>query len=394
MSSDPNIPTSLGRLRARIPVMRPRMADASALLPYLRRIDEARWYSNFGPLAREFEARIAARYGLSEGSAAALANGTLGLTLALKALEPAPGALCLIPAFTFTASACAVAAAGLTPYFVDVDPASWALEPAGAEAALAAAPGLVAAVMPVSVFGRPVEAAAWDAFTARTGISAVIDGAASFDGAKPARSPTMVSLHGTKILGTGEGGLILSSDRELIARVRSLSSFGFRLGANLAPLERAAALPGINAKFSEHAAALGLAALDLWEDSRGAFATVYAAYRKAFAGLPGIAAQPGGWDGWVAATVSFALQRPGASALIEALASAGVESRSWWGAGCHRDPVFAACPRADLSVSEELVERVIGLPCHPDLTAAEIAEIATLVAGHLGSGSTTWRAAR
>ena len=179
-----------------------------------------------------------------------LANGTLGLTLALQALAPFKGDLCMLPAFTFSASASAVLAAGLVPWFVDVDPESWSLEPERAAAYLEEAPGRVAAVMPVSLFGRPVKTAAWDLFTGQTGIPAVIDGAASFDAAEVGTSPVMISLHGTKVFGVGEGGLILSRDKDLISQIRSLSSFGFSLDPAEKADGRSAVLPGFRTRNS------------------------------------------------------------------------------------------------------------------------------------------------
>lgn len=68
-----------------IPVCRPRLPDADAILPYLRRIDDAAWYSNFGPLVRELEARLGAHFGTGDGTVATVANGTMGLGLALAA---------------------------------------------------------------------------------------------------------------------------------------------------------------------------------------------------------------------------------------------------------------------------------------------------------------------
>ena len=98
----------------------------------------------------------------------AVANCTLGLTLALMAQDARPGTLCLMPAWTFIASPQAAVLAGLQPYFVDVDPANWCLTPEAARSALAGAPGEVGAVMRIVPFGQPFDYAAWDAFQAET----------------------------------------------------------------------------------------------------------------------------------------------------------------------------------------------------------------------------------
>src|SRR5262245_45514864 len=105
-----------------IPIMRPLLPSAEQLLPYLTRIDGARIYTNFGPLANLLEGRLATRFGLPDEGVVTVANATLGLALALAAQDPPPGSLCVLPAWTFVASAHAAVMAGLTPYFVDVDP--------------------------------------------------------------------------------------------------------------------------------------------------------------------------------------------------------------------------------------------------------------------------------
>jgi dTDP-4-amino-4,6-dideoxygalactose transaminase len=113
----------------RLPVAHPRMPRAAALLPYLERIDANRNYTNFGPLVTELEARLAKRLGVDPGCLVSVANATAGLTLALRSAAGDRPGVCLIPAWTFVATAHAVAAAGFTPHLADVDEDSWALTP-------------------------------------------------------------------------------------------------------------------------------------------------------------------------------------------------------------------------------------------------------------------------
>ena len=112
-----------------VPIMRPKLPAASSVLPYLSDIDASRIYSNFGPLAIRLEHRLAAHFRVGDHAVTTVANATLGLALALSAQQVTAGTLCVIPAWTFVASPQAARLAGLTPYFVDVDPRTWALEP-------------------------------------------------------------------------------------------------------------------------------------------------------------------------------------------------------------------------------------------------------------------------
>src|SRR6187200_1064156 len=138
-----------------LPVMRPRLPEAQSLLPYLQRIDHARIYSNFGPLCDELEARLEAHFRVPNHTVTTVVNATLGLALALTAQEARPGTLCVIPAWTFVASAQAAVIAGLVPFFVDVDRATWALDPNSVAGIIERTPAEVGAVMPIVPFGRP-----------------------------------------------------------------------------------------------------------------------------------------------------------------------------------------------------------------------------------------------
>jgi dTDP-4-amino-4,6-dideoxygalactose transaminase len=358
----------------RIPLMRPLLPSADELLPYLRRIDESRWYSNFGPMVDAFEARLAETLGLTRAQLVCVTSGTIGLTTSLRAFDPPPGACCLMPSWTFAASALAVRWAGLCPWFVDVDDASWMLTPEIARAALRAVDRPVGAVMPVSAFGAPVDVAAWDRFRAETGVPVVIDAAAAFDCAVFGATPMVISLHATKVLGIGEGALIASRDEAFSARVRAFSNFGFVDG-------REAALPGINAKISEYAAAVGMAALDRWPRTRAAFAEATRRYQAAFADVAGVSLAPGISPSHLRSTLSIRLSQPVAESVMAALGEAGIAARQWWGKGCHRMPAFRDAPRTTLPVTEALAESVVGLPFSQDIDAADIVAVRDAVRG-------------
>jgi dTDP-4-amino-4,6-dideoxygalactose transaminase len=353
--------------------MKPKLPEADAILPYLRRIDAGRTYSNFGPLNAEFEEQIAGFYGASGPVVTTAANATIALTLVLEALGVRRGELCAMPAWTFVASAHAAVMAGLTPYFLDVDRETWALDPEATAAALAKAPGTVAAVMPVAPFGRALDVEAWEAFRSRTGIPVVIDAAAGFDTARPSSIPTVVSLHATKVLGVGEGALVLSIDPALIRDIKARSNFGF-YGS------REARMPAANAKLSEYHAAVGLAALDEWTQARGQWMTSAALYLER---LPSnrLKLQPGLGESWVASTCVLDLGGVDASRVEAVLAGAGVETRRWWGRGAHRHPATADFPRADLAVTDDLAEGTLAVPFHRDLSPNAIDAVTQALLG-------------
>ena len=248
-----------------IPLLVPDMPSPEELLPYLQRMHAARHYSNFGPLVQELEAAFARRFALPQPQVTTLANATLGLELVLQALDLPRGSRVLIPAFTFVATATAVVRAGHIPVLTDVDDSSWLLTPAIARAACAQT--RVDAVLPVAAFGMPHDMQAWQQFEHDSGLPVVIDAAAAWGSQwlQGAQGTLVFSLHTTKSLPAGEGGLLVSTRPGLAERVRQLSNFGINLDpAASVPLGSLAAT-GSNAKMSEYHAAIGLISLSKWE---------------------------------------------------------------------------------------------------------------------------------
>ncbi len=355
-----------------LPVMRPKLPVSDRLIGYLRRIDASRLYSNFGPLACSLEDRLAEHYGVGAGTVTTVANATLGLGLSLAAQGAKPGTLCAMPAWTFVASAHAAVNAGLIPYFVDVDPESWSLDASTVMTAIARAPAPVGAVMPVAPFGRPVDVSAWDAFRAETGVPVVIDAAAGFDALVPGKTPAVVSLHATKVLGTGEGGFVICSDPAIIRAVRRKSNFGI-------DPNRQATVAATNAKMSEYHAAVGHAALDEWVEARAAWMAVAGAYRRALDGSNRVRLQDGFGKTWVSSTCVLRAADFAAIRIEATLAAAGIETRHWWGRGAHVHPATVQFPRGPLPVTEALVSGTFGVPIYRDLGLAEVARIAEVI---------------
>jgi dTDP-4-amino-4,6-dideoxygalactose transaminase len=325
-------------------------------------------------LCRRFESRLATHFGVADGAAVTVANATLGLTLALLVQDPPAGSLCLMPAWSFAACPHAARMAGLVPFLLDVEPTDWQLAPAAVRAAIADAGQPVGAIMVVAPFGQPIEPGRWEPLIAEAGLAAVFDCAAGFDALRPSAIPAVVSLHATKVLCSGEGGFILSTDLELVQRIHSASNFGFS-GT------REAALPASNAKMSEYHAAIGLTALDHWRETRAAFGRVALQYRRAFSSNNRIRLQDGYGDNWVAATTVARFEDVPAKIIAGDLADVGIDSRFWWSSGIHRQSAFSAMPRVqDLTVTDGLAAQTLGLPCFLDLTDEDIGLVCATIA--------------
>lgn len=348
-----------------LPVSRPRLPFAHEILPFLEFIDTKCWYSNHGSLVTLLETKLSQRLGCDGPVAVTAASATAGLTATLLALQIPAGSLCVVPSWTFAATPHAARAAGLVPFFCDVDRETWALNPQQVKEELSCRSLPVGAVLAVSPFGAPLNLDEWEAFEEQTGVPVIIDAAAGFDSLRPSRIPSVVSLHATKILAAGEGGFIVSTDARLLGRIRACSNFGFS-GS------RTALWPAVNSKMSEYHAAVALADLYRWHGTRRKQGLIHSWYRNALEDLDDVSLQPGYGDGWVSATTNIVLAQDVVPQVAHELLQRGVETRSWWGRGCHVQPAFADCPRANLSITEDFASRVLGLPHFTDMQEEDV----------------------
>ncbi len=368
-------------LSDRIPVHRPKLPALPAISPYIRRIDAARWYSNNGPLAKELEARLAAKAGLPAANVLVTSSCTSAIAACLRVLAPG-GGQCLMPSFTFPATAGAAVQAGLLPAFADVDMACWQLTPDLADQAIADVGDRVAAVVAVSPFGAPLDIPGWAGFAAERKLPVVIDAAAAADAVLSRRMapevPVCISRHATKILGCGEGGAIFLPDGAPVRDIRAAVNFGFAG-------ERSARVPGFNGKMSEYHAAIGHAALDEWAMTRAAFTGRASIWRGAMAsaGLGALRLQEGFGLTWISTGLVVDLGVPRAREIAQSFDRRGIETRRWWEDGCHRQPAYADAPRASLDVTERLAARLLGLPFYIDMDPAAIERVTGALAREL-----------
>jgi len=364
----------------RIQVLRPLLPDAERLLSYLRRIDAGRTYTNWGPLASDLEARLAAHLGLANGCVTSSSSGTGALVGAILAIagRAAPNRpLAIVPAFTFVATALAAEQCGFRPHLVDVDADSWQLQVEAVEHH----PRLQQAglVVPVAPFGRAVPQGPWLDFRRRTGVSVVIDGGASLEavGADPARFlgdiPVALSFHATKSFSTAEGGCVVTTDSRLSTQVNRALNFGFCETRDC----RAAST---NGKMSEYHAAVGLAELDGWRAKQATLRAVADVYRRRLdeAGLGDrVLAAPRVAGCYVLFRCADAAE---ANCVQRTLEASKIEFRLWYGHGLHLQPYYADVSRDDLPVTERIAPLAIGLPVAPDLPETAVERVVAVLA--------------
>ncbi len=352
-----------------IPLLIPDLPPAPALLQYLEKIDNSRIYSNFGPLCRQLECRLAELVGARH--TVCVSSGTMALQLALSALDLPTGGKVAIPAITFPATAAAVRWAGLEPVLCDVTPESCLLSPASVLTARSRH-GL-AAVVPVSLFGHPHDCAQWVDFSDDTGIPVIIDAAGAIGYQPTIDGITVVySLHATKPLAVGEGGFVATTDGRYADELRSLSNFGFldgRVRAN-----------GTNGKMSEYHAAVGLAALDAWPGRELKYRKLFKLYAQHFDRTGANRIAPILNASGVNNALTVHLKRDLSNSDQTYMQSHGIETRRWYWPPLHRHEAFASCHTAGpLKVTEAVADRLLGLPYHLFLSKQDILRVTNIL---------------
>jgi dTDP-4-amino-4,6-dideoxygalactose transaminase len=365
----------------------PQLPPVSAIERYFARSREARWFSNGGPCHREFAERAAAYVG-GGVTAVPVANGTLGLMLALRALVGRADRDrndVIVPSFTFAATASAVVWSGFEPVFVDVDPEGWHLAPDALQRAVAEHGDRLAAVLACSTFGAAPPRAttlAWERITGDRGIPLLVDSAAGFgstdeDGRPLGRqgAAELFSFHATKPFAVGEGGLVTTRDPTIAARIAELSNFGLD---NDRVVGRE---PGINAKLDEWHAATALAALDRLDGVLAARRGHLAAMREALA-THGYTFQSGA-ETAAGQFLPVLAERPAVRerALAAARAEA-VELRTYFDPPLHAMPGFARhVIGGSLDTTDALAARILSLPMANDLAVESREAVVRCLAG-------------
>ena len=209
-----------------IPVNRP-ILDGNEK-KYLIECIETEWISSEGPFVKRLEAGVAAICGRKHG--VAVCNGSVAIDLALAALRIGPGDEVILPAFTIISCAAAIVRAGATPVVVDSDPRTWNLDPALVAAKITLR---TKAIMVVHIYGLPVDMDPILALAQKHNLRIIEDAAEQHGQTYKGRKVgsfgdiTTVSFYPNKHITTGEGGMVLVDDDDLVYRCRELRNLCF-----------------------------------------------------------------------------------------------------------------------------------------------------------------------
>jgi dTDP-4-amino-4,6-dideoxygalactose transaminase len=330
-----------------------------------------------GPNVKSFENEATAYLGTA--GAVGVANGTDGLTIALRALGVGAGDEVVTVPFTFYATAEAIAQTGATPVFVDIHPDTLCLDPQGLRAAITPR---TRAIMPVDLFGLPADADAIRAVAQEHELPVVEDACqawgATYKGHRTGSLGDLAvfSFFPTKNLGGfGDGGLVTARDPDLVDAVRELRFHGSKDKKTFTRI-------GFNSRLDELQAAIlriELEVIDSWNARRAQVAAWYDEY------LPREVLRPTVPEGSSHVYHLYILRHAERDAIASACRARQVDCAAYYTTPLHLQPVFAELgyEAGDFPATAAAAAENLAIPMHPNLTEQQVLEVAEAVAAGL-----------
>jgi dTDP-4-amino-4,6-dideoxygalactose transaminase len=354
------------------------LAHQAAIDAAMQRVLDSGWLI-LGPEVEAFEREFAAYHALEY--AIGVANGTDALELALRGCGIGPGDAVLTVSHTAVATVAAIERCGAEPMPVDIDPASYTLDPQALEQALRDTPGQrPKAVVPVHLYGQLADMPAILDIARRHGLRVIEDCAQAHGARLNGRlagtwgDAAAFSFYPTKNLGAlGDGGAVLTADADIAQRVRELRQYGWH--------ERyVSAVPGVNSRLDELQAAVLRVKLKHLETDNQRRRSIADAYCSALSGS-GLTL-PVATHGAFHVYHQFVIRTPDRDRLQAQLRHAGVGTLVHYPQAVHQQPAYAArLTVGKMTHSEQAAATVLSLPLFPELADESVERAAaTLLA--------------
>ena len=330
-----------------------------------------------GPEVAELEAKLAAFVGARH--CISCANGTDALQIAQMALGIGAGDEVIMPGFTYIATAETVALLGARPVYVDIDPRTYNLDPAGLEAAITPR---TRAIIPVSLYGQCADFDAVNAIADRHGIPVIEDAAQSFGALYKGRrscnlsTVACTSFFPSKPLGCyGDGGAIFTDDDQLALVMRQIARHGQDRRYHHIRV-------GVNSRLDTLQAAILLAKLEVFDDEIELRQRVAARYDTLLA-QAGVAAPPHVEPHNTSVYAQYTIRVDDRESVQARLKDAGIPTAVHYPIPINLQPAVADAG-ARLPVGDEVAGQVLSLPMHPYLTEPQT----DLIVRNLAAAST------
>jgi perosamine synthetase len=331
-----------------------------------------------GPRLASFESAFAAAHGSTHVSA--VSSGTAGLHLAIRAAGVQPGDDVVTTPFSFVASANCILYEGARPVFCDIDPVTLNITPESAGEALTES---TTGILPVHIFGYPVDMAGMELLSRDCGLWIVEDACEALGAVHPDGTPvgargnlSVFAFYPNKQITTGEGGVVVSPSAEVKERIDSERNQGRAPDMGWLDHDRL----GFNYRLDEMSCALGMAQLERLDDLLAARARIAGAYSEALADIEGIGLpcpdQGGNERSWFVYVVQLPRGVDRDSAVL-AMRERGVDTKPYLPAihlmSFYRER-FGHKP-GDFPICEDIADRSLALPFFPQLTDGELEQV-------------------
>jgi perosamine synthetase len=333
------------------------------------------WVSSIGPYIDEFESGMAKI--CQTKHSVSTSNGTTGLFLALKSLGIGDGDEVIVPDFSFIATANAVRHTGATPIFVDIDPVSLCIAPSNIERSITKN---TKAIMPVHIYGHPAPMHEIMDIASKHGLY-VVEDCAEAHGAKVMGRPVgswgdmgVFSFYGNKIITTGEGGVIVTSNDSLAVKLKYMRDHAMSKSVKYWHTEI-----GYNFRLTNIQAALGVAQLKRLDLILNKKKQIYEWYKNELGNVKGISLNRS--ESWAAPVYwMICLEINGASIeqrndVITKLGEMGVETRPYF----YPMSDMPMYERANTEMTHRIYATGINLPSYFDLDIEDVIHIAGMV---------------
>jgi perosamine synthetase len=357
--------------------------DIAAVVAILR----SDWLTT-GPTVAAFEEALAARVGARFG--VAFSSGTAALHAAVFAAGIGPGDEAITTPLTFAATANCLLYQGATPRFADIRPHDLTLDPTRVAAVLTPR---TRAILPVDYAGHPARLSDFRALADRHGLVLIEDAAHALGarfGDRPVGSLadlTIFSFHPVKHITTGEGGMVVTDDPLLAARLRRFRTHGIVPSQSAAEPWRYDLVDlGYNYRLPDLNCALGLTQLGRLEANLARRRAIVATYQEAFADLPWLTRpveEPDVTSAWHLYPIRLNVETLTAdrATIFRALRAEGI------GVQVHYQPVHLlrlyrerfGYRGGEFPLAEDAAARLLSLPLFPAMTAAEVEDVITAV---------------
>jgi UDP-2-acetamido-2-deoxy-ribo-hexuluronate aminotransferase len=329
-----------------------------------------------GPEVKELETRLADYVGAKHCIGAA--SGTDTLLIALMALGIGPGDEVITVPYTWISTAEMIALLGAKPVFVDIDEATWNMDPSLVEAAITPR---TKAIMPVGIYGQTANMTAINEIAARNGQLPVIEDAAQSFGATHhgVKSCALSTVGSTSFFpskplgGYGDGGALFTDDEALAASMRQIRVHGQAKKHHHPVL-------GINGRLDTLQAAIVLAKMALFDEEVAKRQEVAATYNDRLQGL-GVTLPPVA-EGNTSVYAQYTILSEERDDLRQRLSEKDIPSVSYYAVPLHLQPVFASLRHSEgeFPVTERVASQGLSLPMNPYLTEEEVDKVCAAMA--------------